>query len=211
MNSILSKLTQEQINFLNYHGVSLDLLFDVKRMTNSEFKEKMGALGKKVAYNANPCPTKGHTLKNRHGHCIQCDTKHISFIKRAKGFTYLACSRNSKLIKIGFTENIDGREDSLVRTRYGGESDWRVFYHFYSNGAAKIERETHKELSKFQTFREYSHDGYFHYASELFTCTASLAKSTLEKKIKELGGNPSKSLFKSTVAELFDKSHGRIL
>ena len=183
MSSNQSKLTQDQVNFLKFHGISLDLLFDVKGMTNSEFKEKMGRLGKKVAFNANPCPTKGHTLKNRHGHCIQCDTKHISFIKRTKGFTYLACSMNSKLIKIGFTENIEGREESIVRTRYGGESDWKIFFHFFSNSAARVERETHKEFSKNQTFREYSHDGYFHYASELFTCTASQAKSTLENKI----------------------------
>jgi hypothetical protein len=204
------KLTQDQINFLHYHGISLDLLHDVSGMTKSEYYEKMGKLGKKVGFNANPCTEMGHTLKNRHGHCIQCDTKHISFIKRTKGITYLACSANSKLIKIGFTENIDGREDSLVRTSYGGESDWRVFYHFFSEGAAKIERDTHKALSKYQTFREYSHDGYFHYASELFTFSASLAKSTLEKKIKELGGNPLKSFFKPTVAELFDKPLGRI-
>ncbi len=188
----MTKLTQEQINFLNYHGISLDLLFDINGMTKSEYYDKMGRLGKKVGFNANPCPPKRHTLKNRHGHCIQCDTKHISFIKRTKGFTYLACSRNGKLVKIGFTENIEGREDSLASTRYGGESDWRVFYHVFSESAAKVERATHKELSKFQTFREYSHDGYFHYASELFTCSASISKMALESKLTEFGGNPRK-------------------
>lgn len=208
MTPILSKLTQDQINFLDHHGISLDLLFDVKGMSRSEYYDKMGELEKKVAFNANPCPTIGHTLKNRHGHCIQCNTKHISYIKRTKGFTYLACSKNCKLLKVGFTKSIDGREASLVRTRYGGESDWRVFYHIYHENAAKVERETQKELAKFRTFREYEHDGFVQFASELFTCPASMAKLTLEIKLKDLGGNPRKAFFKPTVAELFDNNFG---
>ena len=182
------------------------LLFDIGGMKKKDYLEAMKELKKEIGFNANPCTGLMHTLKDKYGHCIQCETKHISFIKRTKGFTYIAYSRNSKLVKIGFTENIEGREDSLVRTTYGGETDWRVFYHVFSESAAKVERATHKELSKFQTFREYSHDGYFHYASELFTCSASISKVTLESKLRELGRTPGKAFFKLNLVEQFDKS-----
>ncbi|MEB2786514.1 GIY-YIG nuclease family protein [Algoriphagus persicinus] len=205
-NFMIKNLTEEQILFLQYHGISLDLLFDVSGMTNSEFKIKMGRLGKKVAFNARPCLSIGHTLKDRYGHCIQCDTKHVSFIKRAKGYTYLACSMRGKLVKIGYTENVSSREESLIRTSYGGEKDWKILYSFFSEKAAKIEREAHKELSKFQIFREYSHDGYYHYASEMFTCKTSFAKNILERKIKELGEKISHITFNERVSDQFDLS-----
>lgn len=203
--SVLEALSQDQIDFLKAHDISFDLLFDVQGMTNSAFKEKLGRLGKKVAFNARPCPNYGHTLKNRHGHCIQCDTKHIAYIKRNKGFTYLACSLNAKLIKIGFTECIESREDSLVRNKYGSESDWIVFYYFFSNNAAKIERETQNKLFKFQKFKGYFHNSDYLFASELFDCPAHIAKDILEEQIKKFGGDLSLVNFNSKIAELFDK------
>lgn len=203
--SVEEVLIRDQIDFLNAHEISLDLLFDVKGMSNSEYKLKMGRLEKKVAYNARPCPTFGHTLKNRHGHCIQCDTKHIAYIKRNKGFTYLACSVNAKLIKVGFTVNIEGREDSLIRTKYGSESDWRIFFYFFSINAAKIERAAQKHLSQFQKFKGYFHNNDYLFASELFHCQASLAKITLEEQIKKYGGDLGTVNFNSKLLEIFDE------
>lgn len=205
MTSIRSKISEEQINFLEYHGVSLDLLFDIKGMTKAEYYNIMGRLGKKVGFNAYPCSFLGHTLKNRHGHCIQCNTKHISFIKRTKGFIYMACSKNGRLLKIGFTENIERREESLNRTKYGGEFDWEVFYYVFHKNAAKIERETHSELKHYQIFRTYSHDGYVHDATELFSCTILKAKSELESKFLEFGPKPENECFKFNVADRFEK------
>lgn len=204
MNSILSKLSPDQIDFLNEHEISFDLLFDVKGRYTSEFKEIMGRLGKKVAYNTKPCPTSGHTLKNRHGHCIQCDTKHIRFITRREGYTYIACSFKSKLLKIGFAENIENRELSLNSSAYGNVTDWKIFFYCYSKEAAKIERATQRELSMFQRFESYFHDGFNQIASEIYRCSSVLAKSTLERKVKEGGGDIKQSHFIPEISERFE-------
>ncbi|MCF6133458.1 GIY-YIG nuclease family protein [Flavobacterium wongokense] len=184
----MRKLTDSQLQFLSEQNITLNLMFDGEGFTKTEYQERMKSLGKLFVYNTSPCKNSGHSLRSRSGHCIQCNTAYIGFTKRSSkaGFVYIAQTKNGKLIKIGFSENMREREKSLIRTKYGEFDDWKILFGISCINAGKLEIEIKKEMNKYAQVKTYNHDGKKQVADELYRCKYSIAK----EKLKELSSNP---------------------
>lgn len=176
-------LSDQQKIFLYEHDVSLDLIFDAKGLSKSQYQSIMTKLEKKIAFNVTPCERGGHTLRDKYGHCVQCETRNLAWIKRTEGYIYLAYSRSKKLSKIGYTENVTNREEKLNSSNYGNIKDWKIIFSLYSKKAAKIERNCHKKLKKFHSPRDYFRDGFLQLANEIFDCNNIYAKKVIDEVI----------------------------
>jgi hypothetical protein len=87
-------------------------------MKTWEWKQQMKGLGKLVAFGVYPCAAKGHTLRTRAGHCIQCNTANLSYLKRMNesADVYVAWSKGSKLVKNSLfgKDSIFGNDSILI-------------------------------------------------------------------------------------------------
>jgi hypothetical protein len=192
----MSQLSESQLQFLSEQNITLNLIFNGKGLSKSEYQEKMKLLGKLFVYNVSPCKSSGHTLRSRSGHCIQCNTAYIGFTKRSAkaGFVYIAQTKKGKLIKLGFSENVREREKSLIRTKYGEFDDWKILLGISCINAGKLEIEIKKQLEKYAQVKTYNHDGKKQVADELYRCEYSQAK----EQLKQLSNNP---IFNSEIIE----------
>lgn len=170
-------------SFFEKHEIADFLTLDLQgKVTSKAVKEYMKSNGIYFAYNTSPCK-RGHTIKDRHSHCVVCDTACISFALRNSqyGFVYIAGSECGEIIKIGTSKFKSFREFSLNRTSYAGYNDWKVLYSFSCNEAGMIEDLIQKELSIYHSdFFEYKHDGKKHIASEVFKCSYDKAFSIVQ-------------------------------
>lgn len=174
--------------FFEKHEIADFLTLDLKgKVTSKAVKEYMKSNGLYFAYNTSPCK-RGHTIKDRHSHCVVCDTACITFALRNSqyGFVYIAGSECGEIIKIGTTKFKSFREFSLNRTSYAGYDDWKVLYSFSCNEAGSVEDLIQKELSIYHSdLFEYKHDGKKHLASEVFKCSYDKAYSMVQEIILE--------------------------
>lgn len=175
------KLTTIELDFLEKHGIPLDLVFDVQYLKRKEWPITMKEKGKVFAYNAAPCKAEGHTLRTRKGHCIQCNTSKIRYMMRSLSFgiVYIAGSLKGKAIKVGFTENIASREETLTKHNYGGFKDWQILFHGKCEKAGAVESKVLTALNSYSKEAYYDHDNHKQKATEIFSCSFSVAKSTL--------------------------------
>jgi hypothetical protein len=122
------EMTDEQRLFLMQHKISPLAVFDATGMKRSEYQEAMRAEGKLFAMGVSPCNKMKHTLRDRSGHCIQCDTSNIAYIKRhyQHGWVYVSASRILKMLKVGFSEDPKSRERTINGFEYGGANDWTL-------------------------------------------------------------------------------------
>jgi len=143
---IMSRLTTKQYIFLKKHNVDLRYMFNANGINKSEYRQIMKELNKYVAFNVVACRKSGHTLRTRTGHCIQCDTARLAFIKRhvSKGKVYIA---GSKAVEV--------RQESLNRKKYAGYEDWVILFAIVSKYAGKIESMANMTLSKYAYKLEY--------------------------------------------------------
>jgi hypothetical protein len=97
-------------------------------MSKSEYRQIMKELNKYVAFNVIACRKSGHTLRTRTGHCIQCDTARLAFMKRhvSEGIIYIAGSKEGEIMKVGYSKAVEVRQESLNRTQYAGYKDWVI-------------------------------------------------------------------------------------
>ena len=179
-------LTSEQLAFLKKHKVQLKSVFDSHDVSRKDRMRIMKDLNMRIAFNVPPCSKGGHTLKNRHGHCVQCNTAILAYQARhhSKGIVYVAGSLAGKLIKIGFSKSVGVRAESLNRTKYAGFNDWVVLYALNSENAGLIESEAQSLLHKYRFAIQYKHDGWNN-SIETFHCAYSKAKEFVEKVVKE--------------------------
>lgn len=174
-------LTSEQLNFLEEHNVPFEKVFDAQGLTKKEYHARMKELHKSIAFNVTPCRKKGHTLRNRSGHCIQCNTAYLAFQKRndSEGIVYIAKSNKGNIIKIGYSKSFDTRSESLNRTEYAGYSDWIIEFAIKSKKAGKIEHRISSALSDHSQKTHYEHDNHLQEATEIFNCRFELAVEEL--------------------------------
>jgi len=137
-NNILNK---KEISFLSLHGLSADDVYDGRNETRAYYRINAKQMGKTVILGS-PCNAAGHRLKTRAGHCVQCDPAKLAYEKRYhnSGFVYLAESKQAGLIKVGVTQNIKSRKDSLNSTMYAGAIDWRIINSENVQNAGKIKK-----------------------------------------------------------------------
>ena len=186
MNDIESQFIKEQ-------NLPLELFVDANgKSVNAEFKIVMKASGKIFAFNSTPCLHYGHTLRERSGHCIQCDTARISFMKRHVSFgtIYLAGSIKGGLIKVGSTSahSLENRFIALNREKYGEQNDWILLFQFDSVNVGEVEFAIHDSL------KDYSATNLFYRekneSTEVFRCGFQKAIEASLKSVTALGFTP---------------------
>ena len=159
--------------FLKSQNISVYELFNAKGRPIPQCKQEMENHGKLFAYNTTACRKYGHTLRSRSGHCIQCNTARIAFQRRheSAGMVYIAGSLKGSIIKIGYTKDVQIREESLNRTEYAGYYDWIVLFAIRSINAGEFESRLDMALKEYSFSLDYLHDGGLQEANEVFKCS----------------------------------------
>ena len=146
----------------------------------------MKDLGMTIAIGLNPCTARErHTLKDKYGHCVQCETNNFAFQKRYNelGFIYVASSESIGLVKIGTAKDTAKREYSLNNVGYGGCNDWKIQFTQQYEKMGRIEFDVHQSLKTYSVSKEYWRQGNPVECSELFNCSVELAIKTIEDNI----------------------------
>ena len=187
----MSRLTPKQLYFLKKHNVDLKYVFNANGMSKSEYRQIMKELNKYVAFNVIACRKSGHTLRTRTGHCIQCDTARLAFMKRhvSEGIIYIAGSKEGEIMKVGYSKAVEVRQESLNRTQYAGYKDWVILFAIVSEDAGKIESMANMTLRKYAYKLDYYHNGEWQDSSETYTCTFAKAKESVLKSCKAYSSN----------------------
>ena len=178
-------ITKEQLKFLETQKISLDKIFDATGLSKTEYHKSMKEMDKIIAIGVTPCAKFSHSMRTRNGHCVQCNTATIAFLERhyEKGYIYIAGSKKEEVIKVGFASDINNREESLNDEGYGEINDWKILFQVMCKDAGKIEFHTHKKLNKYLINRSYLKNNKKNECYEIFSCSYSLAKKTLDENI----------------------------
>ncbi|MDH5598601.1 MAG: hypothetical protein OEY34_05725 [Cyclobacteriaceae bacterium] len=176
----MAGLTEEQAEFIKKNKISKSALYDAEGKSKEELQKDMKAEGKTVAYNVEPCEEHGHTMSSRSGYCIQCDPASVSSVKKSAvmGLVYIAGSLKGQIITVGFTKSKTIKEEALNRNNTGGYGDWEILFSTQSMDASEIEYFTQNQLQKYSMSQDNE-------AKELFCCSYSKAKETIEGILEE--------------------------
>jgi hypothetical protein len=179
-------ITEEQLAFLKENNITLSKVFDATNQKREIYRKSMKALEKLIAINATPCAKYGHTIRTRNGHCCQCNTANIAYIKRhyANGYVYIVGSQEKKVLKVGSTNNIENRVNSLNFENYASINDWELIFYYKCNDMGLIETEAHNKLQKFQVEKTYIKNGRTQIAYEIFDCNYDVCKIALVNATK---------------------------
>jgi hypothetical protein len=163
------ELTERELNFLYRQRIDESAVMDCSWMRSHGYKGQMEEQGYLWCIAPKPCYA-GHRLRSRAGHCIQCDTARIAFVKRHHdtAYIYIAGSLESKVVKIGNAIWPERRVAALSTRYYGGITDWVMLYHARYDDAGKIEFDTHGRLF-----------GYRRGTKEVFRCNYETARKAL--------------------------------
>lgn len=181
----MTRLTRDQQQFLKNQKIPESLVFDAAGMAARARRAQMRALGAVVCIGVSPCQAAGHTLRTAAGHCAQCNTHALAFQQRCreKGFVYVAESKSLGLVKIGTTQDIDRRIQSLRALGYGGADDWHIKVQFSSSEAGRVELAAQSGLQRFRVDASYQREGRSIVARELFRVTVQQAEETVIRLI----------------------------
>jgi len=126
LNRILAAeqtLTPTEIAFLTAIGLTAADVFDGRGMSQAGRRAAAKAAGRRVILCSGRCEKGDHRLKWRPGHCAQCNPAGFAYNGRydTPGFVYIAGSPSTGLLKIGITDDIEQRADTLnYKQAYGG-------------------------------------------------------------------------------------------
>jgi len=184
----MAKLTRIQLNFIKKMGLKIEDTLDATGLRTSEYKSEMQKKGKSIAYGVSACKKAGHTLKGRHGHCVQCHPQGLSHQRRytESGDVYVAWSENGGFAKIGTAKNAYSRLSTLKKHKYGGQKDWTLELIYECTEAGTLENNVHKLLKKYELTGVLYRRELQTECTELFKCTLRQAKGALEKAVKIL-------------------------
>lgn len=176
----MARLTEEQKDFLAYHNIPLNCMFDASGLARREYSDKMRVVEKYFAYGVTKC-LNGHTLRSRSGACIQCNTSSIAFAMRyyRPSFVYIAGSTAGKLIKIGSSSDPYDRLYIANLDGYANSFDWQPLFYVYVQQAGRIESDTQSKLRKYQRRISFIRNGTIQDATECFACSYRQAHCNL--------------------------------
>jgi hypothetical protein len=156
-----SYISDDEYVFLMSQHILISQVFDARGRGQSTFSDDAKRHGFLFGM-ANPCSKGGHRLFTRAGHCIQCDTSKIAFIRRhsGKGFVYIAATKKGRLFKVGSTTDISSRSHSLnIEGGYGGFDDWIIIAHAKVAEMGKVEFTIHSALNDLMIVLDYRKAG----------------------------------------------------
>lgn len=170
----MATLTVDQIAFLHSHKINPDDLFDASGTTPAERKAAMAAQGKRFYFGGSQCEAAGHTLRVKAGHCIQCNTKMISFGTRFSKASklYVAGSLQGRCVKIGLAADPAERQVHLRSECYGGLDDWKILAITERvNEAGRVESLAQASLMQHRKQVSYQKGGTEYVSREMFSCS----------------------------------------
>jgi len=165
----MSELTEHELRFLWTQRIDESEVMDCGEMSSRRYKGAMELEGYLFCISPSFC-CNDHRLRSRAGHCIQCDTTRIAFVRRhyAEAYIYIAGSIGWKVVKVGNAIWPERRVSALNSRRYGGIQDWVMLYRNKFAYAGKVEFAAHGRLFGYRCGR-----------SEIFRCSYALAKKAL--------------------------------
>lgn len=148
----------------------------------------MKAIGADVAFGVTPCELAGHTLRDRHNHCVQCRSTNLAFQRRfnEEGRLYILTSKSIGRVKIGSTTRpVADRVRELRKYSYGGATDWTLSAATSRpiKNAGKAEWMTHHALEPYRRPAAFLRYGLSVCAVELFEVDPEVAQTELAKAI----------------------------
>jgi T5orf172 domain len=151
----MAELTEHELHFLYTQRIDESAVIDCSWMRSHGYKWHMEQQGYLWCIAPKSCYA-GHRLRSRAGHCIQCDTARIAFVKRHHdtAYIYIAGSLESKVVKIGNAILPERRVAALNTRYYGGITDWVMLYHAKYEEAGKIEFAAHGRLFGYREVKE---------------------------------------------------------
>lgn len=174
------------LEFIEYHKIDTNNIMDAKGRSISEIKEEMKKNDILFAYNTTACTKAGHTIRDRHSHCIVCDTAHIAFMKRTKetGYIYIAGSLVKNFIKVGMTtEEPEKRIGKLNSRKVGNTNDWVVIKAIKCDYSNLVEIAIQKDLRKYKVEGDLYDDSIE--SSEIFRCKYDKANEIVDKHFED--------------------------
>lgn len=156
-----SDFSNSEFSFLVSQKILPSQVYDARGRGPTTFKDEAKALGFLFGM-ANPCSKGGHRLFTRSGHCIQCDTSKISYIRRFgdTGYVYIAASKKGRLLKVGSTSDVESRSSTLnSEGGYAGADDWVIIAYAKTPGMGRVEFEIHKNVEDMMSAKEYEKAG----------------------------------------------------
>ena len=180
---VMLKILESQKDFLDSHKIPLSRVFDASGMRAKDYREYMEEYDYSYAVGVTPCKKKGHTLRAKAGQCIQCFPANIEFRNRTykEGFVYLAGSVSNKVIKIGLTNDVDSREESLNEQEYGSIYDWKIIYWLQlGRDGGRLEYLIQNQLNMYASPRTFIKGGRTNNCLEIFSCSFSTVKKTID-------------------------------
>lgn len=180
-------LREEELAFLIRHGFTEDDVLDCTGLSLALRKAELRISKKRVVIGP-ACRKAGHRLRTRSNHCAQCNPAALAFQRRhrTKGFVYIAGSLTGRVVKIGGTESIRARFESLRSSAYAGLSDWELLRRVESDQYGLLEKATQSLLMSCQRVLPYVKNDKPQEATEVFACgfkTASMALDAATAKI----------------------------
>jgi hypothetical protein len=165
----MADLNDRELNFLWSQGIDESEVLDCADMSSRRYKGAMEREGYLFCIAPRECYA-SHRLRSRSGHCVQCDTSRIAFIRRhyAEAYVYIAGSLSEKVLKVGNAIWPERRVSAINSRYYGGIRDWVMLYHVKYPDAGKVEFEAHRQLAEYRRS-----------SREIFACGYGVAKSAL--------------------------------
>jgi hypothetical protein len=177
----MAELTQEQLSFLEDHGIRFSSLFDASGMGRAAYQKAMEKDDRYFAFGVSRCKRGHHSIRTRAGHCIQCNHAAIAIVFRedVAACVYIAASPGAGLIKVGLTSDLDARRRNLNVERWSNHSDWQMLAFASCPHAGRVERSVHNQLSRWASSCEYSQAGRRHRSYEVFKCNFADARDAM--------------------------------
>ena len=186
-----SLLSPDEVSFLVQRGCSEEDVYDGR----GQAKERRAAAAKEAGKHLvlagvigrGDCRRKGHRLRTRAGHCIQCNPLNIVYQKRedTPGYVYIAGSLSGRVIKIGTTGDLNQRENQMRAEGYGGSKDWIILFSLYVERGGAFERGASDRVNGKRVYRPYFKDGIEQDAVELHLCSFSEALRAMTERLSD--------------------------
>ena len=209
-SKIKAELTEDQIEFLNHHDISLSAVFNATGLARKEYKPLMMESGCVVAIGVTKCGY-GHSLRTKHGKCIQCYPAVIAFSRRFSqdAFVYVAKSASARLLKIGIAADLTERNTTLREHRYADAVEWTVVLSQKCKNAASIEYVVHKLLSKYAVVTEYWQGYDRHESREVFSCDFEVGRQAFAQATRQ-GVKKTEDIVTNALVEVFNWQQSEI-